>query len=204
MTAYQTFLPGCDCKAGGILFRDNIPHCRWCVRPWGHGGMINYTDKSFKASHTQQEPERIEQDAFVWNRAMVMEFALNPDKYGVNILDAVKRFEQSKSTTPKPQVLFTTEDGKGIFEGDEYWYVNYAKVNDIYKKVGGPFKCAYANAITDYEECLNFSTKEAADEYVLLNQPCLSVNDIAALWCLSVETRIELSQLAKYKQSKTK
>lgn len=55
MTVYQTFLPDCDCKSGGILFRDNKPCCRWCLKPWGDGGMINYTDDSFKASHTPKE-----------------------------------------------------------------------------------------------------------------------------------------------------
>ena len=57
MTAYQTFLPDCNCKNGGILFKDNIPHCRWCLKPWGHGGIINYNDESFKQSHTQKSKQ---------------------------------------------------------------------------------------------------------------------------------------------------
>jgi len=106
--------------------------------------------------------------------------------------------------------LFTTEDGKGIFEGDEYWYVNYGKVNDTYKMVGGPFKCAYANAITDYEMCLNFSTKEAADEYVLLNQPIYSVWDAWQFLCVYIPLEVRdtaitaFKENAKSKQSKTK
>jgi len=61
-----------------------------------------------------------------------------------------------------------TEDGKEIFKDQDFWYVT---------------KCFQ---IREYsaDECwtpkidgIEFSTKQLAQEYVLMNSPCLSVND---------------------------
>ena len=66
--------------------------------------------------------------------------------------------------------LFTTEDGVDIFEGDEYWKVlpnsNYGLHH---------LTCVDS----DLQPSWTFSTKEAAEEYVLMNKPCLSINDVS-------------------------
>lgn len=69
------------------------------------------------------------------------------------------------------QPLFTTEDGVDIFEGDSYCKVNN---QSDYSLVTGFI--AYG-AHNNYRG-LKFSTKEAAEEYILMNKPCLSINDI--------------------------
>lgn len=76
-----------------------------------------------------------------------------------------------KHEPPKKQPLFTTEDGKEIFEGDKYWCVG----NFIYWFAGAASKIAKSGTT---EGRHYFSTEEAAKEYVLLDKPMLSVNDV--------------------------
>ncbi len=73
------------------------------------------------------------------------------------------------------QKLFTTEDGKDIFEGDEYWYANV-------KESSSPFPAKY-NATRGglYGESYSektFSIEQAAKEYIINNKPCLSYDDV--------------------------
>lgn len=81
------------------------------------------------------------------------------------------------------QPLFTTEDGVDIYEGDEYFEVitpdfhnkpcvwniipNETRGNIIYDQVGNKRNGR-----------LWFSNKESAEEYILYNKPCLSINDL--------------------------
>ena len=76
------------------------------------------------------------------------------------------------------QPLFTTEDGVDIFEGDTFYYVKFTQYN---MTVGKPFEIVKGNHPTfkyepQYEKY--FSTKEKAEEYILLNKPCLSYGDV--------------------------
>jgi len=70
------------------------------------------------------------------------------------------------------QRLFTTEDGVDVFEGDNYvivdnkdWYIDSTGGKNLNEK--------------DYR--LYFSTKEKAEEYIVLNKPCLSFNEVYSL-----------------------
>ena len=67
------------------------------------------------------------------------------------------------------EVLFTTEDGVDIFEGDTYYVANI-KSWQCYKH--------YANIDGNTGLDKYFSTKEAAEEYILMNKPCLSINNV--------------------------
>ena len=69
------------------------------------------------------------------------------------------------------QPLFTTEDGVDIFEGDSYCKVNN---QSDYSLVTG----FIAEGAQDNYRGLKFSTKEKAEEYILMNKPCLSLNDL--------------------------
>ena len=64
--------------------------------------------------------------------------------------------------------LFTTEDGVVIFEGDKYYFINngFNAVKSFGEDLG-----VFMSAKT-------FSTKEKAEEYILLNKPCLSFTDV--------------------------
>lgn len=97
--------------------------------------------------------------------------------------------------TKKP--LFTTEDGVDIFEGNEYTFV---RSNYSYKTCIAISSHESSKLSNDYLG--DFSTKEAAEEYILINKPCLSINDIKTLRYKNLMIYDEdLKQLVK---SKTK
>lgn len=65
--------------------------------------------------------------------------------------------------------LFTTMDGVEIFEGDKIWRINglwhvldHISADNLHAKWSEDW----------------FSSKKAAEEYILMNKPCMSVNDI--------------------------
>jgi hypothetical protein len=77
-----------------------------------------------------------------------------------------------KKTPQEKPVLFTTDDGKEIREGDEFFAIN------SYDFIGGPVSyTAYA----PYYKMPNlkyFSSEKKANEYILQNRPVLSLNDV--------------------------
>lgn len=91
--------------------------------------------------------------------------------------------------------LFTTEDDVDIFVGDSYWVLN-TKVNDwIFEENAARDNINYFYKDKSYAsqtKIYYFSTKEAAEEYVLMNKPCLSVNDLLNSGFLMREELIKL------------
>ena len=65
------------------------------------------------------------------------------------------------------KVLFTTEDGVDIKNGQKAYYLHK-----------GFYTVCEAITPTGHESYLWFSTKEVAEKYVLMNEPKLSINDI--------------------------
>ena len=80
------------------------------------------------------------------------------------------------------QPLFTTEDGVDIFEGDNIYWVNihtFDKVNcNKYNDDLGEISIKSLLSKKYEDKAVGFSTKEKAEEYILMNKPCLSLNDI--------------------------
>jgi len=78
-----------------------------------------------------------------------------------------------KSKTP----LFKTEDGVDIFEGNNYYFIvlnNNLSVNwQVQKSI-----CDWNNPLKPPLGKIQFSTKEKAEEYILMNKPLLSLNDV--------------------------
>jgi hypothetical protein len=80
-------------------------------------------------------------------------------------------------TTYKPKIkkpLFTTEDGVDIFEGDYSYGVHNSKFDIVAIK--------HINTVYVTDNFIEFSTKEKAEEYIIDNKPCLSVNDVAKIF----------------------
>lgn len=87
---------------------------------------------------------------------------------------------------PDNKVLFTTEDGVPVHEGIKVCLVsttNWAKVDTIVPPDGKPF-----TGVTG-SEFKYFSTREAADEYIVMNKPCLSLKDLRDNWHSSEEIK---------------
>lgn len=87
------------------------------------------------------------------------------------VLESIGRYLKDIQRIKKP--LFTTEDGVDIFEGDSYW-----KVSNNFNKSGvrlakQTFRGNASNCTSKY-----FKTLKSAEEYILMNKPCLSINDV--------------------------
>ena len=81
------------------------------------------------------------------------------------------------------QPLFTTEDGVDIFEGDKIYSIE-SSLNEINEKIAGIYTRSSINHPVEhwYKDNKYFSTKEKAEEYILMNKPCLSLNDVAKVY----------------------
>ena len=125
----------------------------------------------------------------------IISFAVNPkglSAHSRNFTQYINNIEKVK------QALFTTEDGVDIFKGDNITSVNLDSLK------------IYATTHINTGESLNygnykhFSTKEAAEEYILLNKPCLSINDIKAFDASTYHyIRVDRLKLKELVQSRT-
>ena len=68
------------------------------------------------------------------------------------------------------QPIFQTEDGVDIYEGDYSYGVHNSKFDIV--------KIKHISTVYVGDNFIKFSTKEKAEEYILLNKPVLSLNDI--------------------------
>jgi len=117
-------------------------------------------------------------DNFQWTDEIIEEIVGQAHRDGfhqqpLSLHDRIEKFKESKQ--PKP--LFTTEDGVEIFEGNEYWYIMDCVNNgkwEIQKKT--------AHGTGHNSKHIRFSTKETAEEYILMNKPCLSLKDVVEQW----------------------
>lgn len=108
--------------------------------------------------------------------------------------DTLDKFKASK--TPVKEKLFTTTDGVDIYFGEWCWVVSP-------ETSFGWTPCKVLMNATPLDvRGKYFSTEQAASEFVLLNKPCLSVQDL--LYC-HVDFRMSyyriIKELAKQKLS---
>lgn len=112
--------------------------------------------------------------------------------YSVKYLDGLYNYRLENIVKIK-KPLFTTKDGVDIFEGDKY------SVIDIFENryrvthhttMSGPKSSRY----------ILISTREKAEEYILMNKPCLSLNDVESCTALYYPAiREMLKELVKSK-----
>lgn len=84
------------------------------------------------------------------------------------------------------QAILITEDGVDIFEGDSFVVISLIDVEEstvesevIMKPYDIWEKCKLYGLITNKTgNFLAFSTKKAAENYIKMNKPCLSLNDV--------------------------
>lgn len=95
-----------------------------------------------------------------------------------NALVGLSKIEKYK------EPMLTTFDGVDLFDQDVYYFIWSNKpprgqeVYKIYKEIVRPLE-AYASWSSD---AVFFSTEESAEEYILMNKPCLSLNDLLSVW----------------------
>ena len=103
-------------------------------------------------------------------------YSLNKNTIGLIPIDYIEKSNDWELVVEEKPILFVTEDGKGLKEGDFVTTVdnNYLKIS--------------IESMTITKDCnqetakkmgyLWFSTKEKALEYIILRKPCLSINDV--------------------------
>jgi hypothetical protein len=96
--------------------------------------------------------------------------------------------------TPKKEALFTTEDGVIAHENDTVYHLCILR--------DGAWKVSKSRARKEILPIPSwfkyFSTEEAAKEYVLMNKPCLSIQNVLD-WNLNDESPKELIELVQSK-----
>ena len=143
------------------------------------------------------------EDNFQWTDSLVKEYlrlitSVEGNDYWQQ---EINKFKASK--TPVKEKLFTTNDGVDIYEGDKCTAVRNYEIIDLNFTV---------NKLHGKDEyCKYFSTEQAASEYVFLNRPLLSFNDVINLseWYSGLNTNefrrfklSDLKELSKQKLSK--
>lgn len=121
----------------------------------------------------------------IYNNCRIYDIIINEDNQlllgitGFQLRLFLNEVEKSK------QPLFKTEDGVNIHEGDEYWIAHDNKfgVESLRWKINDrPYQCDNIVPTKNEDFARNgnyrFSTKEKAEEYILMNKPCLSINDL--------------------------
>jgi hypothetical protein len=96
---------------------------------------------------------------------------------------------------PKKPVLFTTSDGKEIREGDRVWWVVIH-----YRDGAWTINSDKMKSTSSFNHDRVFSTEEAVKEYILMNKPCLSIEDVRkCVYLLVIKEEEKLKELAKQK-----
>lgn len=109
----------------------------------------------------------------VTEQGSITGFDLRHDTIYVKVKEYIGSYHLSEvqKAAPKQTPLFVTQDGVDLFWGDLYWGVN---THDF--AIG---RCSAIKEEKNYPR-KNFSTKEAAQEWIYWNKPCLSVAEIMA------------------------
>lgn len=113
---------------------------------------------------------------YKWTDESVKEFVTDLLRNGFyDIPKHLQDFKESKQ--PKP--LFITEDRVGI--NKDYPNGISAVYNDFSVNYDWPANDIISQ-LNDHQNVKYFSTREAADEYIVNNKPCLSLSDVVKTW----------------------
>ena len=92
--------------------------------------------------------------------------------------------------------LFTTEDGVDIKEGDNYWFVVPSRDFYVNEDVATKIIMNGAAPLGEFQ----FSTKEAAENYIKMNKPCLSLKEVLDNYSINrKEMKQKLTKIIKPK-----
>ena len=109
----------------------------------------------------------------------VVVFEITQEKYKSKYSQGIQDWRKTK----KP--LFTTEDGVEVFEGDSFYFVTKS------------FLIERTTTIKLKQSDKTFSTREAANEYILDNKPDLSINDIRKVMPIGADEMEKLKKIVR-------
>jgi len=127
------------------------------------------------------------------NEGVIKEFQYCKDgRIIISFVDGFPRYLDAKGSThklSKLKPLLKTEDGFDIYEGDYYFSVTKDSLFRGGLTYNGKFVAEPINGgkFSNPESCIIFSTKEATEEYILLNKLCLSIKDVQSIYTSAKE-----------------
>lgn len=119
----------------------------------------------------------------ILNNETIHSIILKNNSLKFNISETQLQFIHLNKIQHIKQPLFITEDGVDIYYNENVYSVDKKTFRIELKNCGAAIKANIKPELKLDEQWL-FSTKEAADEYVALNKPCLSINEVNRLKCI--------------------
>ncbi|HEX8586125.1 MAG TPA: hypothetical protein VF680_17165 [Allosphingosinicella sp.] len=125
----------------------------------------------------------------------IVSISSNDNRFFINGM-CIKSYNINKAK----QLLFKTEDGVDIYKEDNYYYIQTEEgPRFLY-----PWKVMKINHHRDeikpsIKSIKRFSTKEKAEEWIIMNKPCLSLNNIFTMCDLDDIDMRRLKSIVKNK-----
>ena len=192
-------------KSGELAYyKDGIFKQNGCAVEIGVEPSSEFWERAFK---TEDGEIKFEKDNVAWYINDRYRYMLTLHEAHYKILDEegdvykifsseekAKEYEERYKTP-----ILTTEDGINIFQGDSYYYVNKNNLHiDFVVSADKKFD-------SKKEDMLDFKHKENAEEYILMNKPILSLNNLLSVWGSDVEMYKESILFQNFKNlAKTK
>lgn len=125
---------------------------------------------------------------------------INKFEFNHNTITINNNYARISEINKVKQPLFKTEDLKEVFDQQRFYTVALENEFDDYFEIFE--QSLYSASNSDVEEFLkskdkHFSTRKAAKEYVLMNNPCLSIQDVLNKLDFEQEDRFITMELLK-------
>lgn len=164
-----------------------------CIIAYGHhktngvtvGGEIIQLKPIYKVFTTSDGVDICEGDTYYYVYTDLSRIAdikiysrqVDDDPTGDNMFTRFSTKEKAQEYIDQHSYTFTTEDGKTLHRGDIVYYLDTKN----WSKNNFPVSVEQKRQ-TSFSQDHWFSTPEARDEYILMNKPLLSVNDIEDIY----------------------
>ncbi len=128
-----------------------------------------------------------------WTNATIESFSTEGNQASVKYSTDGRQFVTEYLRNIKKRLpVITTTDGVFLYEGDTWYGLHEFSKEGIITRT-----TRESDPKGRYENLTIFSTKEAAEEYVLMNKPCLSIQDVDNIVDLTPYKEGKLKSLVK-------
>ncbi len=115
---------------------------------------------------------------FVWTDELVKQWSKYLDKNVQRLPDYDKLLEQFKAEHTKPTILFRTEDGVDITDGEQELFLLSQYSDDTFYKTDESANRCVRDKIVGEKDWYIFSTNQAREAYIERNTKLFSIEDV--------------------------